>query len=463
MPSQSQPEENPSPQNLSSEGQLDLFPEFEVQPPVPAPAVPAPVTPPPPAAAKPKPITDPTPPTDVWSKLKRPHVTARYFFCGEPAEYAAFFGPQPTLPHLLVGEGPVVLGATPPAFTTLEPYTGPKTAGLPFLLAPLSHDGARDLKRFEAELLRVDLADRAERAFACSMAITQWRALEHESDSVELLGLIALEKFIIDNLWREITVSIEGTPPVPLFRTANEFVTKVVRPCLPPKKAKRLSHLRRATRLWLKLRARGHPVPPNVDRLEDLSLRADAIDLYAEIVEHNRGGLPQPWQIETVLEGGSKALKKPKGSLAQTQKAQVLEAVANLSTFAATLKNPILNGLVADVEKAAKGKTVVKQKLTRLKPRLAPELGCPFHFVEVDHELTITVDPLPHPMPYRALAAIPKRAKWIALDLPDGRLGVMVNLDRNPARAQSQREEAYHWAREICAELQCPLPAVAAA
>ncbi len=417
----------------------------------------APAAPPAPAAV-PAPETAPANPEPAGET-----AAVRYYFRGEPAEYAAFFGPRAPLPHLVTGEGPVFPGFTPAACTAFEPYTGPTTAGLPFLLAPLSGDEIADMKRFEAELRQVEIADRSERAFTCSIAMTQWRAHMNVAGLVELLGLIALERFIIDNLWREISVSVCGAPPVPLFKSVHDFIARVIRPFMPPEKAKRLSHKRRAIRLWLKLRERGYPVPPNVDRLEDLSLLANAIELYAAIVAHNRGGLPQAGQIEAVLKGGTKALTKPKGSLAQTQKAQVLEAIAKLGSYTATLEDPVLDGLVADVEKAAKGNKVVKQKLTRLKPRLAPELGCPFHFEEVDHTLTVTVDPLPDPMPYRALKAIPKRATWSILELPDQRLRVVVELDHNPAKARHQRAEAYHWASEICAELQCPLPAVAAA
>lgn len=400
----------------------------------------------------------PKPAPDIWQRMNRPGASVRYFFCGEPADYAAFFVPPRVAPQAQPLQGPMPPG--PSGLAALPPWEvplgGPRTAGLPFFLAPLSQEAVRDLKRFMDQTLDVPIADRRGRAFHFSIVITEWRAFVHDSDDVEMRGLTALEQFIGENHWREITVSIDDGPQERLFRSAKECVAKAIRPYLPPEKANRLSHLRRAARFYLKLRARHLPTPPNLNRLEEISRKENGIELYTAVVAKNGGGLPTSTQLEAVCEGGLAALDRGPSRAANTWQARVEPCFTLLQEYANARQDPVLDDIVLRFELAIKGPKPTKKNVVDT----GSDTSCPFHFVETEHALTITVDPLPDPFPYQARAQMPKAARWSVADRPEGGMEVVVALKANRGEARHQRLQALNWAAEICTRLNRPLPTI---
>lgn len=403
-------------------------------------------------------------PLNPVTALQEPN--ARLYYYGEPADLMGYYagllhgtiatssgvGPPSKLPN-------VDLASLEKALREVPSHTG----GLPLVLNAAIECGLEtELADWERAINRIPVEQRAARAFSFSSAVFAWLAHERHAGRAELIGILALELLCVEQHWREIAISVDGRPAEPLFASAAQFVTSILDLWGMSAHESRISHRRRAARLWLRLRARQLPVPDNLNRIEALSTLENAVELYSKIVRLKGGRLPTHTEITLAIAEGADALNRPQGSMSKQKRTRIAGLLDELDAYALSRSDPVLSGICQRLRQAAENKTIVKQKITRALPRLAPEMGCPFHLREEPQTLHITVERLPDPMPYRARASIPRRAGWIVCPFDDGRWQVAVPLDENPAKANAQRAEAFAWMTELCADMHAPLPQAAA-
>lgn len=387
-------------------------------------------------------------------------------FCGTPAAYAeilltrclraaASTAPTPTPTPTLDAAGIERWAKSPANLPIIS------AAGLPVLFGPREEIGRHATEAWLAQSNAIPLAERSERAHFLGLTIAGWLAHERRNDAAELIGIIALEEYCLEGLWREIQVMIDGQL-IRVFRTPNEFVATVLAHWQRGASSGRVSHLRTCARLWRRLRARQLPTPPNLSRLEPICRRGDAVDLYQKLVAANRGLAPTASQILAAVES-------PEGSTAATGKpsqlARVLAVADEIQAYATQRADPHLSALVTRLlnEGRRSPKAHVKRPPPRNLPRYDPALPCPFSFTEhVEPEgsrhLTIDVAPLPHPMPYRAQSTLPPKASWGVKADVSGAIQIVVELSNSPSQAHAQKAQAYAWAIALCRDMHAPMP-----
>ncbi len=414
------------------------------------------------------------------------------YFAGVPGAYCArelFVGAFKLLGHLQAGPPVPADGAAFDTFAAelpLTPLDGPRPSIAAHLLIP-GYELPLHAKTFEAELAaldRIPMTDGSERMFQFACQVVRWCGNDARCDQqIELLGKLALERLCEEERWRTIAVKIDGHLR-PLFRSANEFVATFYHMRGRCIHKSRVSHIRNAARLYLRLLYRGVPLHPDLNLLEVFGGNtARAADAYESLVKRLDGRLPTPDEIKEAaqamkleMEAAAAALQaspepsaSPRTPGRKGSKDDVLAAWQkatwdHLLTYVdEAIEDPVLKLTLKELRDSY---LTEEERVVDESPRLPvypAGLPSPIAITEIpadDGEATLAIEvaPLPHPAPYYARSKIPHRAPWTITDYPDGRLSIRVPVSAHPSKAREERGQAYTWASRLCLDLSAPLP-----